>query len=74
MDKLRYKHNAEFLIVQIGPEYPVAYSAGVSERNDWFDTQTRTDARQSSVLMISVAPRLCAFEWPCLPIDSDGGG
>ncbi len=39
MDKRGYKHNAELLIVQVGPEYPVAYSAGVSERNDWFDTQ-----------------------------------
>ncbi len=34
MDKRGYKHNAEFLIVQVGPEYPLAYSAGVSERND----------------------------------------
>ena len=72
MDKLRHKHNAEFLIVQIEPEYPVAYSAGVSERNDWFDTQTRTDARQSSVLMISVAP--AHLDGLALPIDSDGGG
>ncbi len=39
MDKRRYKHNSELLIVQVGREYPLAYSAGVSERNDWFDTQ-----------------------------------
>ncbi len=72
MDKLRYKHNAEFLIVQIGPEYPVAYSVEVSEHNDWFDTQTRTDARQSSVLMISFAPTHLGSL--ALPIDSDGSG